>query len=362
MAPSRLPAASVSSSSARVRSASSCLELRSRARARAASSPLAAGLGVRAPLVEPARDRASRPPPAGGDLARASFSARSAAVACSASGRRRLRTSVLEIAGPLDLGRDAGELQLGAMAAQLEASEARPPPRPARAARPASAPSTASTLPCEITERSPPPSPTSESSSTRSSRRTAARLTRYWPSPPRWSRRAIETSENGEVGPGAVLVVEDAARPRRSRPALRPAEPAKRTSSGFSARSSCGLSEPVAQRIASEMFDLPGAVRPDDDRDPRLEAHLDRVDERLEAAQLDRLQVHAAQVCRAGGWRRRRARLAPSGCAGQSLGVAARQVRRPRARAPRAPPPARPPSSSRPRPTPACSPSTSAAR
>ncbi len=37
---------------------------------------------------------------------------------------------------------------------------------------------------------------------------------------------------------------------------------------------------------------LPRAVRPDDDRDPGLEAHLDRIGERLEAAQLDRAQVH----------------------------------------------------------------------
>ena len=38
---------------------------------------------------------------------------------------------------------------------------------------------------------------------------------------------------------------------------------------------------------------FPRAVRPDDDGHPRLEANLDRVRERLEAAQLDRAQVHA---------------------------------------------------------------------
>ena len=38
---------------------------------------------------------------------------------------------------------------------------------------------------------------------------------------------------------------------------------------------------------------LARAVRADDDRDARLEVDLDRVDERLEPAQLDRLQVHA---------------------------------------------------------------------
>ena len=72
-----------------------------------------------------------------------------------------------------------------------------------------------------------------------------------------------------------------------------PAEPAKRTSSGFSARSSPGLIEPVAQRIESETFDLPEPFGPDHDRDSGLEPDLDRIDERLEPAQLDRLQVHA---------------------------------------------------------------------
>ena len=96
-----------------------------------------------------------------------------------------------------------------------------------------------------------------------------------------------------QVGPGAVGVVEeqlDLAEVDRLPPGV---EPAKRTSSGFSARSSPGLIEPVAQRIESETFDFPEPFGPDDDGDPGLEADLDRVDERLEAAQLDRLQMHA---------------------------------------------------------------------
>ena len=40
------------------------------------------------------------------------------------------------------------------------------------------------------------------------------------------------------------------------------AEPAKRTSSGFSARSSCGASEPAAQTIASATFDFPEPFGP----------------------------------------------------------------------------------------------------
>ena len=41
---------------------------------------------------------------------------------------------------------------------------------------------------------------------------------------------------------------------------------------------------------------LPRAVRADDHGDARLEAHLDRVRKRLEAAQLDRTQMHAPAV------------------------------------------------------------------
>ncbi len=41
---------------------------------------------------------------------------------------------------------------------------------------------------------------------------------------------------------------------------------------------------------------LPGAVRPDHDRDTRLQPDLDRVRERFEPADLDRLQVHRRQV------------------------------------------------------------------
>ena len=110
-------------------------------------------------------------------------------------------------------------------------------------------------------ERRPPPRPTSESSSIRSSRRTAARFTRYCPSPPRCSLRASDTSANGRSGQAPSSLSKISSTSQKST-GLRPAAPAKRTSSGFSARSSCGLSDPVAQRIASEMFDLPEPFGP----------------------------------------------------------------------------------------------------
>src|SRR6185503_19253304 len=44
--------------------------------------------------------------------------------------------------------------------------------------------------------------------------------------------------------------------------AVRPSAPLKRTSSGFSARSSDGVSEPAAQPIASATFDLPEPLGP----------------------------------------------------------------------------------------------------
>ena len=52
------------------------------------------------------------------------------------------------------------------------------------------------------------------------------------------------------------------ARPRSGRPSAGSPMPAKRTSSGFSARSSLGASEPAAQISASAMFDLPEPFGP----------------------------------------------------------------------------------------------------
>ena len=146
------------------------------------------------------RGRAARSAPAGAAISTASFSARSAAVAWSASGRSRLRTSSstsfarstwIATRASLSSARCLRRLNLPSPAAsstrwrRSSGFEA----------------STASTLPCETIECIEPPRPTSASSSTRSVRRTAALLTRYWPSPPRTSRRVIAISLKSTSSP-----------------------------------------------------------------------------------------------------------------------------------------------------------------
>ena len=64
------------------------------------------------------------------------------------------------------------------------------------------------------------------------------------------------------VAEAAVARCRRRAPPRSGRPAWRVDEPPKRTSSGFSARSSDGVSEPAAQTIASATFDLPEPFGP----------------------------------------------------------------------------------------------------
>ncbi len=240
-----------------------------------------------------------------------SFAARSAAVAWSASGRSRFRTSS---------SRSRARSTWIATRASFSSARCRRclnRPRPAASStserRSAGlAPSTVSTLPCEITERSPPPSPTSESSSIRSRRRTAARLTRYCPSPPRWSLRASETSENGSSGHAPSSLSKTSSTSQKS-VALRAAEPAKRTSSGFSARSSCGLSEPVAQRIASEMFDLPEPFGPTTTATPGSRRTSTGSTNDLKPRSLIAFRCTSREVCRAG-------RTPPPGHSGPSTG------------------------------------------
>ena len=331
MAASRAPAASVSSSSARERAASSCSSF---ALQLAASLELGrpALLGATRAARRGARDRASRSPPGSGRSPRPSFAARSAAVACSASGRRRLRTSSSRSR--------ARSTWIATRASFSSARWRRSLKRPSPAASSTSerrsdgfAPSTDSTLPCEITERRPPPRPTSESSSTRSIRRTAARFTRYWPSPPRCSRRASETSANGRSGQAPSSLSKISSTSQKST-GLRPSEPAKSTSSGFSARSSCGLSDPVAQRIESEMFDFPEPFGPTTTATPGSR--------RTSTGSTNDLKPRSLIVFRC--TRRRSLPVEPDGQRGLGTGPAAPARRA--ARAPRAPPPARRPSSS----------------
>ena len=197
VARSRPPAASVSSSSAFARAASSVSSF-------ASSSFLAASSVARCfsavARCAPSRARSSEAIAASTRAtSSASFAARSAAVAWSASGRRRFLTSS---------SRSRARSTWIATRASFSSARCRRSlkrPRPAASStserRSAGfAPSTVSTLPCEMIDRRPPPRPTSESSSIRSRRRTAARFTRYCPSPPRCSLRASDTSANGRSG------------------------------------------------------------------------------------------------------------------------------------------------------------------
>ena len=228
-------------------------------------------------------------------ISTASFSARSAAVAWSASGRSRLRTSSstsfarstwVPTRASLSSARCLRRLNLPSPAAsstrwrRSSGFEA----------------STASTLPCETIECIEPPRPTSASSSTRSVRRTAALLTRYWPSPPRTSRRVIAISLKSTSSP-------------------KPPSSLSKTSSTSQWSAGCAVrgaaEEDVVGLLGAELgrgqraggpddrvgdVRLAGAVRADDHGHARLELELDRVDERLEAADLDRLEVHVRRT------------------------------------------------------------------
>ena len=220
-----------------------------------------------------------------------SFSARSAAVACRASGRSRFLTSSSRSR--------ARSTWMPTRASFSSARCRRRLKRPSPAASSISSRrscgfelSTVSTRPCEMTERRPPPSPTSESSSTRSMRRTGVLLTRYWPSPPRCRRRATETSEYGSSGQAPSALSKSRSTSQRS-VGWRPDRAGEEHVVGLLGAQLARAHR--AGRPEDRVGDvrLAGAVRPDDDRDSRLEPDLDRVHERLEPAQLDRLQVHA---------------------------------------------------------------------
>ena len=258
MASSRLPEAPTSSPSTRSRSrrrdsSSPSVRRRARAAAERRSSAL-----TRRVSTSPSSSCATR---AWIDaISPRSFSARSAAVACKASGRSRFLTSA---------SRSRARSTSVATRASFSSARCRrrlnlPSPAASSTSRRRSSglePRISSTRPWLMIEPIEPPRPTSASSSTTSVRRTVAPLRRYWPSPPRCSRRAIDTSLYGSSASAPSSLSKTSSTSQKS-PAVRPEAPANSTSSGFSALSSLGLMLPAAQRMASEMFDFPEPFGP----------------------------------------------------------------------------------------------------
>ena len=243
----------------------------------------AAALGEHAPRASPRRRGARAPRPScarrprraarRASRGRARRSARAAARSRRAASRRARPRSpaaragaaaclhlLLEVARALDLRRDARELQLGAVAARLEAAEAgglldqRAPLLRLRGedrldlALPDDR--VHALAEAEVGEQLDEVEPAHGGLVDEVLALAAA-------------MEPARDRELGEVdGARRRPRCRRGARPRRSRPAPRFAAPAKRTSSGFSARSSLGLSEPAAQRIASATFDLPDPFGP----------------------------------------------------------------------------------------------------
>ena len=286
---SRAPAASVSSSSARPRASSSTRILPSSscrfaspASRRASTSLRRAARRARSSVAIAACRPASSSP---------SFAARSAAVACSASGRRRLRTSA-----------STSRARSTCVATRASFSSARwrrrlKRPRPAASSTSSRrsdglAPSTDSTLPCEMTELQPAAEADVGEQLDQVDAAHGGAVDEVLPLAAAMQPPRDRDLGERQVGPGAVLVVEEQ---------LDLAE-----LDGL-ARRRAGEEHVVgllgAQLVRAERAGGPedrvgdvrlaGAVRPDHDGDPGLEAHLGRVDERLEAAEVDRFQVHA---------------------------------------------------------------------
>src|SRR5262249_20087668 len=196
----------------------------------------------------------------------------------------------LEVARPLDLRRDAGELELGAMAAELEAAEPRSlldertalgrlraedgldaPLRDDRAK-----PAAEAHVGEDLDEVDAAHGGTVDEVLALTAAVQAARE-RAW--------------GEGQLGRGSVVVVEDE---------LDLAEVDRLATRRAGEEDVVGLLRPElvrAERARGPQdrvrdVRLAGAVRADDDRDPRLQANLDRVHERLEPSQLDRLEMH----------------------------------------------------------------------
>ena len=209
-----------------------------------------------------------------------SFSARSAAVACSASGRSRFLTSS---------SRSRARSTCVATRASFSSARCRRAlkrPRPAASSISARRSSgfdarIASTLPCPMIECMPWPRPRSARSSTRSSRRTAVLLTQVLA-----LAAAMQPARDRELGvldrARAVLVVEQE---------LDLAEVGGAAVRGAGEEHVVGLlgaqlaRAERAGRPADRVGDvrLAGSVRADDHADARLEAHLDGIREGLEA-------------------------------------------------------------------------------
>ena len=254
-----MPAASASSSSTRFRSLEQRLELGVEVapRERDRLLPL---LEARAALARSPRDRAAPGEPAGGAISPDSRSARSAADRLERERPEPLSHLLLDVARALDLRCDARELQLGAMPPRLELPE---PRRLLQEDAPLRGLRAEDLLDAALADDRVHPSAETD---------VGEELDEVEPA----DRRPVH-----EVLALAAAV--QAARDRHLRPLERPvargvveeeldlavlrglarrAAPAKSTSSGFSARSSCGASEPAAQTIASATFDFPEPFGP----------------------------------------------------------------------------------------------------
>ena len=229
----------------------------------------------------------------------ASFSARSAAVAWSASGRSRLRTSSSTSFARSTWIRDAGELELGPVLAALELAE---PGRLLDEVAPVLRLRGEHRVDLALRDD-------------RVHRAAEADVGEQLDEIGAAHRRLVDEvlplaathepardrdlAEVDLVAEAAVRVVED----ELDLAVIgggRFAAPPKRTSSGFSARSSDGRQRAGGPDDRVGDVRLAGAVRADDHGHARLELELDRVDERLEAADLDRLEMHVRRTLTAG--------------------------------------------------------------
>ena len=118
----------------------------------------------------------------------------------------------------------------------------------------------ASTRPCDTTECISLPNPVSDRISITSTSRHFAPLTRYSPSPVRFSRRTIETSPTGRSNPPEAL--SSTTSTSASERACTPWPPAKITSCIDWPRTATGDCSPIAHSTASVMLDLPEPFGP----------------------------------------------------------------------------------------------------